>query len=1104
MPDYLKSAFEKAKKKKLEETQKPSADDAFSNQPNSATMAQKLASSQSQVVMGEIGNTPPPKIPDTSASSRPISDRNSSSSNEKVIESFGDALIIQKPGTELLEYVVPVPKPTLGEKTVIDIVKEAATRIISISPYRIRDPQQRRNVYFQKIMEILKNTPELKISPQRYEFYAESVVREMVGYGIIDPLLPDDNIEEIMVIGAQKPVYIFHRKYEMMTTNIAFYSDSEIQNVINKIARDVGRRVDFSTPLLDARLPDGSRVNATIPPASVDQSSLTIRKFRKDPYTLLDLIRINTLDAHTAAFLWVCVEGLGVKPANILISGGTGSGKTTLLNVLSSLIPERERIVTIEDTAELNLPLQHWIRLEARPPGIEGKGELAMDILTKNSLRMRPDRIIVGEVRHAEAATMFTAMNTGHDGMASYDSLVQLSDGSIKELGAFCEDYFNKTPPKKINDMEVAELENGPELVTINKENLAQQTARVKAVWKRAAQKTLAIELSSGSIVKLSPDHPVFRLKNGFLEQIQCKDCEPNDYLCVINSMNIQGKKFDSQYAYFLGLLLGDGHLRRDTLSFENKNKKLHDIFCTLTKNLFDKESKPFNGADGRITSKLHSVKISSEIHEKFGVPYGNKTKIFDIPRLIEESENESIGLFLRGFFDTDGHVAKTRKSVCLATSNLKVAKKIPLLLKRFGIETRLNVQKKDGKNHLGPYYRLFVFGEDNLQKFQHNIGFGHPTKAKTLSSILGVTENTNIDIMPKTGNLIRKARLTLGISKKELALKSGSGKTQSTINSYETQSRNPSRKSLQKINAALISEFNTRIKELAPDSIDALNKKILQSPNKKSIQYAFNFATKFSTIEDLQQKSGLPNKILYYYKRSNSAFDRTKLIKAINEICTEKIQALALIRPLFTHMNAITSNAIRWDRIKHISEKNEKTVYYDLTLDQYNTFVANGVVVSNCMGTIHANSSEETIVRITNPPMDVPPTMLASLDFVIVENRIHDRKKGTIRRITEIAEVRGALTGKPYTHTLFAWNAIKDKIETAEHGSESMLLGERRTKSKTKDIVYFKKLSELTGKNPSEIEEEIEKRAKYLEEIQKRNPNGIFAVRTLTNQFLQ
>ena len=241
-------------------------------------------------------------------------------------------------------------------------------------------------------------------------------MREMVGYGILDPLVADDELEEIMVIGPQKPVYVFHRRYGMMKTNVVFYSDEEIRIIIDKIAREVGRHIDARNPLLDARLPDGSRVNATIPPASVDGSTITIRKFRKDPYTVLDLVDFGTMDTHVAAFLWLAVDGMGARPANILIAGGTGSGKTTTLNVLATFIPAHERIITIEDTAELNLPHEHWVRLEARPPGIEGTGEISMDVLVKNALRMRPDRIIVGEVRHKEAYTLFTAMNTGHDG----------------------------------------------------------------------------------------------------------------------------------------------------------------------------------------------------------------------------------------------------------------------------------------------------------------------------------------------------------------------------------------------------------------------------------------------------------------------------------------------------------------------------------------------------------------------------------------------------------------------------------------------------------------------------------------------------------------
>ncbi|MBS3062496.1 MAG: CpaF family protein [Candidatus Diapherotrites archaeon] len=392
--------IERAKEKRARDAPAPAGKTAEADIP--------LESGPEPVVVGTTA--------EAAARARPVATAAFEQAKKTVVEKYGEVTVYRVAGEPMLYYQVPVPRPTAAEKAVINTIKEAATRLISVSPYRIRDAEERRNVYYQKVMEILRASPELKIPEHRYGFYAEAVVREMVGYGIIDSLVRDDRLEEIMVIGPQKPVYVYHRDHEMMLTNIEFYNDNEVQDLISKIARQVGRRVDISSPLLDARLPDGSRVNATIPPASVDGSTLTIRKFREDPYSIVDLIRLGTVDAGLAAFFWLCVEGLGVKPANILIAGGTGSGKTTTLNVLASFIPARERIVSIEDTAELALPLMHWVRLEARPPGLEGTGELALDILTKNALRMRPDRIIVGEVRHEEAFSLFTAMNTGHRG----------------------------------------------------------------------------------------------------------------------------------------------------------------------------------------------------------------------------------------------------------------------------------------------------------------------------------------------------------------------------------------------------------------------------------------------------------------------------------------------------------------------------------------------------------------------------------------------------------------------------------------------------------------------------------------------------------------
>lgn len=241
---------------------------------------------------------------------------------------------------------------------------------------------------------------------------------DLKGYGRIDPLLKDDELEEIMIIGNDKPIYTFHRKMGMMITDIIL-SENEIRQVISKIANFIQRKIDNQTPILDARLPDGSRVNATLPPITADGPTLTIRKFKKNPLTIFDLIKSNTINTKLAAFLWITVDGMNVRPSNLIIAGGTGSGKTTTLTTISSLIPNNERIITIEDTLELQIPQEHIIRTETRPPNIENKGEIDMDTLLKNTLRQRPDRIIVGEVRSKEAITLFTALNTGHSGMGT-------------------------------------------------------------------------------------------------------------------------------------------------------------------------------------------------------------------------------------------------------------------------------------------------------------------------------------------------------------------------------------------------------------------------------------------------------------------------------------------------------------------------------------------------------------------------------------------------------------------------------------------------------------------------------------------------------------
>ncbi len=336
----------------------------------------------------------------------------------EVLDAYGNVRILRVKGEPIPIYEIRLPKLTKEENDLLNMIRDRAITEIHIDPTSIPDPEERRRVFMNAVRRLIKDAAPT-FSEGRVEVLSEIIVQGMIGYGKLDFLVRDDNLEEIMVIGSRRPVYVWHRRFNMCKTNITFSEDKEILNIIERIARQVGRRIDQQSPLLDASLPDGSRVNATIPPISLDGPTITIRKFKKDPLTIIDLIKYGTMNSEIAALLWLFVDGLGVKPANILVAGGTGSGKTTTLNSLGMFIPPSERVISIEDTAELQLPVEHWVRLETRPPNIEGKGEITMDDLVKNTLRMRPDRIIVGEVRGAEARTMFTAMNTGHDGCMS-------------------------------------------------------------------------------------------------------------------------------------------------------------------------------------------------------------------------------------------------------------------------------------------------------------------------------------------------------------------------------------------------------------------------------------------------------------------------------------------------------------------------------------------------------------------------------------------------------------------------------------------------------------------------------------------------------------
>ncbi len=304
---------------------------------------------------------------------------------------------------------VKSPKERLKEKVHERVVEQLGSESL---PAAEDDEQQRQRIRgsVEEHVITVGSEEDIHLSRNEHEQLIQELLNEILGLGPLEPLLAQPEVTEIMANGPDQ-IYI-ERDGKLQETEVSFNDTDHMMNIIQKIVAPLGRRVDESQPYCDARLADGSRVNVIIPPLALNGPTLTIRKFSEDPFDVNDLINFGTMTKEMAEFLRGCVE----CKLNVIVSGGTGSGKTTTLNVLSSFIPDGDRIVTIEDSAELQLQQEHVVSLETRPPNIEGEGEVTMRELVKNSLRMRPDRIIVGECRGAEALDMLQAMNTGHDG----------------------------------------------------------------------------------------------------------------------------------------------------------------------------------------------------------------------------------------------------------------------------------------------------------------------------------------------------------------------------------------------------------------------------------------------------------------------------------------------------------------------------------------------------------------------------------------------------------------------------------------------------------------------------------------------------------------
>jgi len=337
---------------------------------------------------------------------------------EEKLESYENVKILGRGPDVLPQYLVTFPELSEKERDVVEnphsIVKDYKAILKNVDA--IASPSEKEDY----IKDYLRQQLNRKGIPTKNQDFLIATIVDQVffGYGRIGPLMRDEQLEEIMINGVERPIFVVHRKHGMCETNIKFEDKESLNEIIKWLSNYVGREINESTPLLDAHMPDGSRANVAIPPAAPYGPSITIRKFKKVPYNVIDLIKVGSMTPELAAFLWLCVEGMGIHPINMLISGGAGSGKTTLMNALAMFIPYTERIITVEDTLELNFDfMDNWVPLEAMPAVFDiHRSKLDMHMLLKNALRMRPDRVIVGEVRGQEAETLMVAMDIGMRG----------------------------------------------------------------------------------------------------------------------------------------------------------------------------------------------------------------------------------------------------------------------------------------------------------------------------------------------------------------------------------------------------------------------------------------------------------------------------------------------------------------------------------------------------------------------------------------------------------------------------------------------------------------------------------------------------------------
>jgi len=728
-------------------------------------------------------------------------------------------------GTRNLDGIAALRRPSTGD---LDQFTELRSRvqdklISEIGPNADFTQTNEMRKKIQRLFDSILETEGTQLTRADRVRLFEQIVADILGFGPIQPLLDDESVSEVMVNGPRQ-VYV-ERKGKLVRTDTTFQSDEHVMRVIDRIISPLGRRCDESSPMVDARLPDGSRVNAIIPPLSLIGPVITIRKFSRNPLTTDDLIGFGTLTPDMVQFLKACVE----SRLNVIVSGGTGSGKTTLLNVLSGFIPDDERIVTIEDSAELQLRQDHVVTLESRPANVEGKGRVAIRDLVINALRMRPERIVVGECRGAEALDMLQAMNTGHDGRLTSEARVHFTTGT-RRVGEYVDELMAAYPERiEWRDQHGTTVEyitvpreRAAVVTCITSAGQAEPTPVVYALRSRYKGTMLRVRTASGIEHTVSPEHPLYALRDA-VAYIPAREVGVGDWLAAPRHVLCDAATTtqDEEDSYWAGILTGDGSIsghkgpdgrRAQFVSLSIDDAGIGESFVAHLARTFGPEAVVRRYGDRSADARCHllmcnDTATATAIAERYVLPVGGRTRE---TRLAWSLVARAPRHFLAGFFDAEGFIGMaergTRDALVVSSCNLEYLSTAREALLVEGIAGRLRPVQPSRSQQ--PTWQLIVTGRNAIRRFAERIPIRHARKRAALRALCERLEetvsNSNVDVIPCTTRLVQrldeaKAR---GISQRALAAKAGI--SQALISTYYRGTRLPTPGRLEQLCLAL------------------------------------------------------------------------------------------------------------------------------------------------------------------------------------------------------------------------------------------------------------------------------------------------------------